>query len=227
MPPLPPLVRETADHPDAAVIWLHGLGADGHDFAPIVPQLGLPDDCAIRFIFPHAPEQPVTLNGGMRMPSWYDIRAIDLSRDADMDQLHRSSARIHSLMDEQRTAGIASERIVVAGFSQGGAVAFDAGLTYPHRLGGLLAMSTYLASREQLEPSAENSSIPVVIQHGTRDPVVPEQLGRRAAETLQAWGYPVHYETYPTEHGVCQAQVTCIGRWLTDWFQVPAGGNPG
>ncbi len=220
MSSLSAVVRETGKHPDAAVIWLHGLGADGHDFAPIVPQLGLPADYAVRFIFPHAPVQPVTLNGGMSMPSWYDIRAIDIDRDADLDQLQQSSDRIQAIIDEQIDQGIASERIIVAGFSQGGAVAFHTALSCPHALGGLLALSTYLASEKVIQRSQVNQNLPVLIQHGTRDPVVPEVLGRRSAETLRTWGYPVHYETWPIEHNVCAEQVERIGEWLTERFSM-------
>lgn len=210
------LVRETGPKPDASVIWLHGLGANGHDFAPIVPQLGLPADQVVRFIFPHAPEQPVTLNGGMRMPSWYDIRAIDIDRDADLDQLEQSSDRIQAIIDEQLAMGIASERIIVAGFSQGGAVAYHAALSCPHPLGGLLALSTYLATEKVVQRSGSNQNLPVLVQHGTRDPVVPEILGQRSAATLKDWGYPVSYETWPIEHGVCAEQIERIGQWLTE-----------
>lgn len=210
------VVRETNRNPDAVVIWLHGLGADGHDFEPIVPQLGLPAECAVRFIFPHAPVQPVSLNGGMRMPSWYDIRAIDIDRDADLDQLQQSSDRISDLIEEQIASGVPGRRMIIAGFSQGGAVAYHTALSCKHELGGLLALSTYLASEKTLERSEHNSHLPVLIQHGTRDPVVPEVLGRRSADRLHTWGYPVTYETWPIEHGVSPEQIQRIGQWLTD-----------
>ncbi|MDR5867426.1 alpha/beta hydrolase [Halomonas koreensis] len=201
---------------DACVFILHGLGADGHDFEPLVPALGLPDSLAVRFILPHAPRLPVTINGGMVMPAWYDIKEMSLDRRVDEAQLKASAERIQGLVREQIELGIPAERIILAGFSQGGAVAYEAALTFPHRLGGLLAMSTYLATADSLEPAEANRDLPVEIHHGHLDPVVPEALGQAARGRLEALGYPVRYRQYPMAHAVCPQQVADIGRWLAE-----------
>ncbi|GEK72612.1 MULTISPECIES: alpha/beta hydrolase [Halomonas] len=199
---------------DACVFILHGLGADGHDFEPLVPALGLPDDLDVRFILPHAPRLPVTINGGMTMPAWYDILEASLDRRVDEAQLKASAERIQGLMHEQIAQGVPAERIIVAGFSQGGAVAYQAALTFPERLGGLLAMSTYLATVDSLEPAAANRDLPIEIHHGNADPVVPEALGQAARDRLEALGYPVRYRQYPMPHAVCPQQVADIGPWI-------------
>ncbi|WP_046079079.1 alpha/beta hydrolase [Halomonas sp. HG01] len=199
---------------EACVFILHGLGADGHDFEPLVPALGLPDDLDVRFILPHAPRLPVTINGGMTMPAWYDILEASLDRRVDEAQLKASAERIQGLMHEQIAQGVPAERIIVAGFSQGGAVAYQAALTFPERLGGLLAMSTYLATVDSLEPAAANRDLPIEIHHGNADPVVPEALGQAARDRLEALGYPVRYRQYPMPHAVCPQQVADIGPWI-------------
>ncbi|PSJ21989.1 carboxylesterase [Halomonas sp. ND22Bw] len=199
---------------DACVFILHGLGADGHDFEPLVPALGLPDDLDVRFILPHAPRLPVTINGGMTMPAWYDILDASLDRRVDEAQLKASAERIQGLMHEQIAQGVPAERIIVAGFSQGGAVAYQAALTFPERLGGLLAMSTYLATVDSLEPAAANRDLPIEIHHGNADPVVPEALGQAARDRLEALSYPVRYRQYPMPHAVCPQQVADIGPWI-------------
>lgn len=199
---------------NSAVIWLHGLGADGNDFAPLVPQLQLPDSCHTRFVFPHAPQIPVTINGGMVMRAWYDIREMSIDRKVDVDTLKASAGEVHRLIERELERGIAAERIVLAGFSQGGAVAYEAALSYEQRLGGLLVLSSYLATADSLVRAPANQVLPVLIQHGTYDPVVPEVLGQRAEQQLRAWGYPVSYERYPVEHGVCPEQIPVISRWL-------------
>jgi len=199
---------------DATVIWLHGLGANGHDFEPIVPELNLPRGHRIRFVFPHAPQIPVTINQGYRMPAWYDILAMDLERKVDETQLRASAHAVHALIEAEMANGVAAERIVVAGFSQGGAVGYEAALTFPTRLGGLLALSTYFATAQTLIASAANNELPIEIHHGSHDPMVPEALGQRAADTLRALGYRVNYRRYPMEHAVCPAQIADIGRWL-------------
>lgn len=198
----------------ASVVWLHGLGADGHDFEPIVPELGLPDTLAVRFVFPHAPSLPVTINNGFRMPAWYDIVDTDLSRRADRAGLLASAAQVAALLDRERERGIASERIVLAGFSQGGAVALQLALTYPHRLAGLLALSTYFATGEDVEPVAANRDLPIEVHHGLFDPLVPELMGRLTIDRLRDLGYAPTYRTYPMEHAVCAEQIADIGRWL-------------
>ena len=211
---LPCIGIPTTDRPDAAVIWLHGLGADGHDFAPIVPQLRLPPAAAIRFIFPHAPSRPVTINGGMVMPAWYDILAMNIDRRVDVAGLIASASEVRALVDREIERGIKAERIVVAGFSQGGAVAYQVVLGYPARLAGLLAMSTYLAGSDELHCSPANRDVPILVQHGLNDPLVPENLGRQAVNQLSSMGYPVSYQTYPMEHAVCPPQIDAIGSWL-------------
>lgn len=199
---------------DAAVIWLHGLGADGHDFEPIVPELSLPDTAAIRFIFPHAPSISVTINNGMVMPAWYDILDMSIEKKLDEEQLLASSEKIRVMIDREIERGVDSSRIVIAGFSQGGAVCYQVALTYPQPLAGLMAMSTYFATSESIVPSQENRTLPIQIYHGTMDPVVPEPLGQIAYRTLKEKGYSVNYQTYPMQHGVCAEEVMDISRWL-------------
>lgn len=217
MPESKPLVIEPSHgrRAEAAVILLHGLGADGHDFAPLVPALELPADLAVRFVLPHAPSRPVTINGGMLMPAWYDILEMNLGRRIDEIQLKASALQVHGLIDEQRQAGIDSRRIVVAGFSQGGAVAYQAALAYPEPLAGLLALSTYFATGESIELAEANRQLPVEVHHGTVDPVVPESLGRQGFERARALGLPANYCTYPMAHAVCPAQVADIAAWLS------------
>ena len=206
---------ETAPNPTAAVIWLHGLGASGHDFEPVVPELGLPEGAAVRFIFPHAPELPVTINGGMRMPAWYDIKAMDIDRVVDTEQLEASSDAVAKLIDREIERGIPSEKIIIAGFSQGGAVAYELGLSYPRRLAGVLALSTYFATEKTVKPSEANAGIPISVYHGTFDPMVPEALGVRSVESLKAMGFNPDYQTFPMEHSVCLEEVIDIGRFIT------------
>jgi phospholipase/carboxylesterase len=211
---LPAIELETRPKPDSAVIWLHGLGADGNDFAPIVPQLRLPPESAIRFIFPHAPSMPVTVNGGFVMPAWYDIFEMHIDRRVDTRGIIASAKAIEAFVDREVARGIAGTRIIIAGFSQGGAVAYHLALGYSARLGGLLAMSTYLATEDILTFNPLNKDIPIKIHHGTDDPVVPEALGRKAAARLTEKGYRVSYQSYPMEHSVCPAQIKDISTWL-------------
>lgn len=200
---------------DKSVIWLHGLGANGHDFEPIVPELGLSSDMAVRFVFPHAPHIPVTINGGMVMPAWYDILEMSLDRKVDVAQIEKSAAAINDLIQREIEQGVNPENIVIAGFSQGGAVAYQVALTYPQRLAGLMALSTYLAVNDASKYSAINKDLPIKIDHGTQDPVVPVILGQRANDTLTKQGYPVDFNTYPMAHQVCLPQIKAIGPWLT------------
>jgi len=211
---LPHIEIESRSPADASVIWLHGLGADGHDFEPIVPELGLPADAAIRFIFPHAPSIPVTVNAGYVMPAWYDILDISIDRKVDVAQLMRSAEAIQMLVDREVERGVDSTRIVVAGFSQGGAVATQAALTYPARLAGLLGLSTYFATADSIRPNPVNAGLPVKICHGTDDPMVPESIGRKGYEKLREMGYEAEYRTYPIEHSVCQEEIADIALWL-------------
>ncbi len=210
---LPAIELETQPNPNSTVIWLHGLGADGNDFAPIVPELGLPADLAIRFIFPHAPSMPVTVNGGFVMPAWYDIVAMEIDREIDVAGLMQSAQAINAFVDRELERGIDSTRIIMAGFSQGGAVAYQVALSYAKPLGGLLAMSTYLATAVG-DFSEINKNIPLMIHHGLHDPVVPEQLGRRSMDHLTRQGYKAEYLTYPMEHAVCPEQIHDISQWL-------------
>ncbi|WP_306548036.1 alpha/beta hydrolase [Desulfobulbus sp.] len=211
---LPAIEQETRSNPDAAVIWLHGLGADGHDFAPIVPELNLPETLAIRFIFPHAPAIPVTVNNGYVMPAWFDILEMDIDRKVDAAQLLVSAAAINRLIDRELERGIDSRRIILAGFSQGGAVAYQASLCHPQPLGGLIAMSTYFATSDSAVLSEANRDLPIEIQHGVYDPVVPQALGVRAAEFLKDRGYSVAFRTYPMDHSVCPQQIGDIAAAL-------------
>ena len=205
---------ETGESPTAAVIWLHGLGASGHDFEPVVPELGLPEDTAVRFIFPHAPNLPVTINGGMSMPAWYDIKAMDIDRVVDTEQLRASADAVAKLVEQQKHKGIPPERIIIAGFSQGGAVAYELGLSYPERFGGVLALSTYFATADTVERSEANADVPISVYHGTFDPMVPESLGVRSVETLKEMGYDPSYRTFPMEHSVCLEEIQDIGRFI-------------
>jgi phospholipase/carboxylesterase len=211
---LPALEVETGDHPDATVIWLHGLGADGHDFEPIVPELQLPASLAVRFIFPHAPQIPVTINGGFVMPAWYDILEMSIDRKVDTPQLEASAAAIDAFIERERGRGIDSKRIIVAGFSQGGAVAYECALRHPEPLGGLMALSTYFATQKTVQRSVANQSLPILVCHGVMDPVVPEVLGRQALTALTDNGYKADYKTYPMEHSVNAAEIQDISAWL-------------
>ena len=217
---LPAIEQETRPNPDAAVIWLHGLGANGYDFSPIVPELNLPAELGIRFIFPHAPSIPVTVNNGYVMPAWFDILEMDIDRKVDSDQLLVSAAAINRLIDRELERGIDSRRILLAGFSQGGAVAYQVALSHPKPLGGLVAMSTYFATSDLITLSEANLDLPIEIQHGIYDPVVPQALGIRAAEFLKGRGYAVIFRTYPMDHSVCPQQINHIAeafqRFL-DW----------
>lgn len=216
MPESKPLIIEPDQgrKADAAVIILHGLGADGHDFAPLIPALAIPGKPAIRYVLPHAPRRPVTINNGMLMPAWYDILDMNLGRRIDEIQLKASAKQVQGLIDEQQRAGIDSERIIVAGFSQGGAVAYEAALSYPDALGGLLALSTYFATADSIELAEANRHLAVEVHHGTFDPVVPESLGRAGFERLRALGIPAEYRTYSMAHSLCPQQTVDIGNWL-------------
>lgn len=205
---------ETGDNPTAAVIWLHGLGASGHDFEPVVPELGLPEDAAVRFIFPHAPNLPVTINGGMSMPAWYDIKAMDIDRVVDTEQLRASADAVAKLVEREKEKGVPADRIIIAGFSQGGAVAYELGLSYPERFGGILALSTYFATADTVQRSEASADVPISVYHGTFDPMVPESLGVRSVEALKEMGYEPSYQTFPMEHSVCLEEIQDIGRFI-------------
>ena len=199
---------------DAAVIWLHGLGASGHDFEPIVPELRLPEAMAVRFVFPHAPNIPVTINGGFIMPAWYDILALDVERKINEQQFHDSVKATVGLIERELERGIASERIILAGFSQGGAIAYHAALGYDKPLAGLMTLSTYFPSRHVFEPHPANRQLPIHIYHGQYDPMVEESRGREAKAALESMGYQPEYKSYPMAHEVCLEQINDISAWL-------------
>ncbi len=200
----------------ASVILLHGLGADGWDFVPIVGELGLPDTLPVRFVFPHAPQRPVTVNNGYVMRAWYDIKAFTPQGRADAAGLDESARRTDAYLRNETTHGVAPSRIVLAGFSQGGAVALHAGLRFPERLAGLLALSSYLPFPETLaaEKSGANSDVPILMCHGRMDPIVPIGMGLEARDALQASGYAVEWHEYPMQHQVCAEELAEVARWL-------------
>lgn len=216
-PALPATVEvSTGESPTFSVIWLHGLGADGHDFEPVVPVLGLPATPAVRFVFPHAPVRPVTMNGGMPMRAWYDIMAISASRDQDEAGIAASMALVDALIAREIERGVPAERLVLAGFSQGGAMALHAGLRQPRRLAGIIALSSYLLFPERLasERSAANAGLPVFVGHGAMDPVVPFAMGKASVEALAQLGYATSWHSYPLPHSVSMDELADIGRWL-------------
>jgi phospholipase/carboxylesterase len=200
----------------ASLILLHGLGADGWDFVPIVAELGLPESLPVRFVFPHAPVRPVTVNNGYQMRAWYDITAFTPEGRADAAGLAESSWRVNAYLKTEMARGVPASRIVLAGFSQGGAVALYAGLRFPERLGGLLALSTYLPFPATLaaEKSPANLDVPILMSHGRMDPIVPISMGHEARDALAAQGYAVEWHEYPMQHEVCAAELVTIGRWL-------------
>ncbi|MCY1337372.1 Carboxylesterase 2 [compost metagenome] len=222
---LPAIEIETAPDPRYAVIWMHGLGADGSDFAPVVPELRLPASPGVRFIFPHAPAISVTCNGGYVMPAWYDIYSLDeAGRRADEAGIQASCDAIRALVARENARGIPCSRIVLAGFSQGGAIAYTAGLTHPEPLAGIVALSTYIPAPGALaaQASAANAATPVFAAHGTQDDVVPLQLGVAARDFIQARQHPLTWQTYPMGHSVCLEEIAAIGAWLAERFG-PAG----
>jgi phospholipase/carboxylesterase len=213
-----PIEIETAPNPVCAVIWMHGLGADGNDFVSLVPELGLPPSAAVRFIFPHAPMIPVTCNGGYVMRAWYDIKSLDDDRrHADEAGIRTSRDFVRQLIAQENARGIPSERIVLAGFSQGGAMAYTAGLTHPQKLGGVLALSTYIPAPALVEQELSSASrdMPIFAAHGSEDPVVPFALGERARDLLLQHGRTVEWHTYRMPHSLCLEEVEAIGKWLT------------
>ncbi|MFT7669773.1 MAG: phospholipase/carboxylesterase, partial [Planctomycetota bacterium] len=183
-------------------------------FEPIVPELNSAQDLPIRYVFPNAPSIPVTINGGMTMPAWYDIRSIGVERDFDEGQLLASAAAVHDLIDREIERGIPSERILIAGFSQGGAVGYEAALSYAKPLAGMMALSTYFATSESVEIAPANRELKILVAHGSKDPVVPEILGKNSTESLRQMGFDPVYRTYPMEHQVCQEEIQDIASWM-------------
>jgi phospholipase/carboxylesterase len=207
---------ETADAPRASVIWMHGLGADGHDFEPIVPELELPETLPIRFVFPHAPMRPVTINAGHVMRAWYDVRDDRGERREDAEGVRESDEKIEALIARERARGVEARRIVLAGFSQGGVMALHTGLRHPERLAGIMALSCFLALHDTLaaEANAVNRDVPIFMAHGTRDPLIPLVRGRRACQALEALGYAVEWREYPMAHAVCPEEIADVAAWL-------------
>lgn len=207
---------QTGDNPTATILIMHGLGADGRDFMPVAEQMDLSSVGPVRFLFPSAPTMPVTINGGYVMPAWYDILGTDLVRREDEGGLRQSQAAIDALVDNEIARGVAANRIVVAGFSQGCAMALMTGLRFKQRLGGIAALSGYLplAATTAAERSAVNADLPIFMAHGTRDPVVPIARAEASREALQALGYRVDWHPYPMEHSVCPQEIVDLQAWL-------------
>lgn len=217
MSELDSIIIETRDQPDAAVIWLHGLGADGNDFAPIVEQLQLPSHLSIRFIFPHAPVRPITINQGYQIPGWYDISSLSIVENEDEAGIKDSSAILRLLCEAQESDGITANRIVVAGFSQGGAIALHCGLRYPRSLAGIMALSCYLPLPDTLDNEINENTIntPVFMAHGRHDEVVAFKYGKQCMTLLQENDIEVHWHEYDMGHSVCQDEIYHISQWLT------------
>jgi len=205
---------ETGKNPQAAVIWLHGLGADGHDFEPIVPELELTQP--VRFIFPHAPVRPVTINSGMRMRAWYDILQLGGGPE-DEAGLRASQKIVEGLIAREKERGVAAGKIVLAGFSQGGAIVLQAGLRHPERLGGIVALSTYLplAQSVEAERSSENRDLPIFMAHGLYDDLIPVDRAEASRRRLEALGYRIEWHDYPMPHSVCAPEIADIAAFLT------------
>jgi len=214
--PLATVEIEPAGPVRSSVIWMHGLGADAHDFEPIVPELRLPVELGIRFIFPNAPIRPVTINNGMRMRAWYDVLSMDLPRKEDPEGVYASEQGIRAVLEREKQRGVPAERIVLAGFSQGGAMALHTGLRCSDRLAGILALSCYIPLAGQLtgERQSVNQHTPIFIAHGDYDAVIPMRYGQQSAEALKALGYAVEWSDYGMGHEVCWQEIRDIAEWL-------------
>jgi phospholipase/carboxylesterase len=219
---LPAIEIETGPKPTATVIWLHGLGDDGNGWSQVVPSLGLPTGLAVRFLFPHAPTMPVSINNGYVMRAWYDIREANLNERADLDGVRRSQSAAEAMIAHEKARGIAASRIVLAGFSQGGAMALHTGLRYPERLAGIMALSTYVPISKTLEAemSQPNRDVPIFMAHGTADPLIPLWLAGSSRQLLERLGYDVQWHEYEMEHSVLWEEIAAISAWLE---QVLAG----
>jgi phospholipase/carboxylesterase len=205
---------ETGAEPSASVIWLHGLGADGHDFEPIVPELRLPAELPLRFVFPHAPVRPVTINGGIAMRAWYDIVSLDRGGPVDAAGIGESTEILEALIAREEQRGIEPGRIVLAGFSQGGAIAINTTLRTRKKLAGLMVLSSWLALSDALQADALDTSVPVFMAHGQFDPMIPMQFGRSSADALGGAGFDVEWHDYPMAHAVCPQEIGDIRAWL-------------
>jgi len=214
---LPAIQLETGANPDASVIWLHGLGDDGNGWSQVVGSLGLPRGMAVRFLFPHAPVIPITINNGMAMRAWYDFKEADFSGRADLTGVRRSQAHVEALIAREVERGVAPRRIVLAGFSQGGALALYTGLRHPERLAGIVALSTYLIDGPSLaaEASPANRDVPIFMAHGTQDPVVQFAWAELSRQALVAGGWNVEWHTYRMAHAAVLEEVAACGKFLT------------
>lgn len=216
-PLLPAVEVSTGAQPTHAVIWMHGLGADGHDFEPVIDELDVSRFAPTRFVFPHAPMRPVTINGGYVMRAWYDILSVNFSgRREDERGVRESAAQVEALIARENARGIPDDKIVLAGFSQGGAIALHTALRHPRRLAGVLALSTYLPLAETLQAEAvdANRDVPIFMVHGVADPVIPHDFARRSADQLLAASYPLVWKSYRMEHALCLEEVRDIENWL-------------
>jgi len=207
---------ETGPGPRTSVVWMHGLGADGHDFEPIVPELDLPEGLALRFVFPHAPMRPVTINGGAVMRAWYDVSGLGGVRQEDEKGVRASQRDIEALIAREKERGSAAGRIVLAGFSQGGAMALQTGLRHPERLAGLVVLSSFLPLADFLaaEVSAVNRDVPIFMAHGTHDPLIPLARGHASRDRLLELGYRIEWHEYRMPHSVCGEEIADLSRWL-------------
>jgi phospholipase/carboxylesterase len=207
---------ETGPAPTGSVIWLHGLGADGHDFEPLVPELVRPGERALRFVFPHAPLRPVTINGGYAMRAWYDITSLERDAVQDKSGIRAAHAAVDALIEREIARGVASTHIVLAGFSQGGAIAVYAGTRYPQALSGIIGLSCYMLLGADFAPerAAANRATPVLLAHGSEDPVVSPALGAELRQALESAGQPVEWHSYPMPHAVCNQEIAHIAAWL-------------
>jgi phospholipase/carboxylesterase len=215
--PLPSIETETAPNPRHAVIWLHGLGADGHDFEPIVPELVDPSWPALRFVFPHAPVRPITINGGMAMRAWYDISGLEIAQRQDEAGIRASIGLLGELVEREIARGVAARNIFVAGFSQGGAIVLAGGVRYAKRLGGIVALSTYLPIAAAIDAEADphNRDVPIFMAHGMLDPTIPHALGEMSRDYLAQRGYAVDWHAYPMAHAVCIEEIVDLRRWMS------------
>jgi phospholipase/carboxylesterase len=213
---LPAVELETRPRPSHSVIWLHGLGADGHDFAPIIPELVVRDWPGIRFVFPHAPVRAVTINGGAPMRAWYDIKGADIASRQDETGVRESITQLNALIAREADRGVPASRVLLAGFSQGGAIVLAGGVRHAKRLAGVIALSTYLPIHEttEAERNAANQQVPIFMAHGSHDPVVPQPLGMRSRDVLRSLGYTVDWHTYPMAHTVSAEEIADLRRWM-------------
>lgn len=213
---LPAIELQTGHHPIASVIWLHGLGADGNDFVSIVRELKLPDSLPVRFIFPHAPMRAVTINGGFVMRAWYDLAQGPSSLKSNESDIRASQAEIEKLIEREISRGVTSDKIILAGFSQGGVIALHTALRYTKKLNGIMALSTYLAVPDLLEKeaSAVNKAIPIFMAHGDQDNVIDLSMAEKSRDTLLRNGYPLEWHDYPMAHSVCMEEIEALSVWI-------------